>query len=111
MMNQFELAFYSKDIKNMEKYYVPSSRDNYFIDIALDEGNKDVYNFFANRNVKPSLFANQMARINGYNQLASEVESYTDFRNKVSVKDIYYKYDRTNKSMRWNPYVPNEFRF
>jgi hypothetical protein len=43
MMNQFELAFYSKDIKNMEKYYVPSSRDNYFIDIALDEGNKDVY--------------------------------------------------------------------
>lgn len=111
IMNNFEIAYHNKDIKNMEKYYIPSSRDEYFIDVALEEGNKDVYNFFANRNVKPSLFANQMARINGYNKLANEVESYTDYRNKVNIKSVYNTYDRYNKTMNWNYIIPNDFRF
>lgn len=111
IMNNFEIAYHNKDIKNMEKYYVPSSRDNYFIDVALEEGNKDIYNFFVNKGVKPSLFANQMARINGYNKLANEVESYINYRNKINVKSVYNTYDRYNKSMQWNSIIPNDFRF
>ncbi len=108
----FESAYYNNNINDMYKYYEPSLKDNYFIDVALEEGKVDKVNFFLNKGVKPSLYANQMARINGHNQLANQIDSLTDFRNKVNVKNVYWKYNQSNKTMYWsNPSIPNEFKY
>jgi len=110
-LEQFDIAFHNNDLESMEKYYTDTRRNNYYLDIALDDGKYDLVHFFLNKGVKPSLFANQMARINGFNKLATQVESQTDFRNKVNIQNVYYNYDRHNKSMYWNTVVPEEFRF
>ncbi len=108
----FESAYNNNNINDMHKYYEPSLKDNYFIDVALEEGKIDKVNFFLNKDVKPSLYANQMARINGHNILANQIDSLTDFRNKVNVKNVYWNYDRSNKTMYWsNPSIPNEFKY
>jgi hypothetical protein len=108
----FESAYYNNNINDMHQYYEPSLKDNYFIDVALEEGKMDIVNFFLNKGAKPSLYANQMARINGFSLLANQIDSLTDFRNKVNVKDVYWKYDRLNKTMYWsNPLIPNEFKY
>ena len=107
----FNQAFIENDLGKMEEYYSPSNLDNYYIDIALEEGNLNKVNFFLDKGAKPSLFANQMARINGYNKLANQMDTMTDFRNKASVYSVYRNYDRSNKKMNWNPIVPEDFKF
>jgi len=108
----FESAYYNNNINDMHQYYEPSLKDNYFIDVALEEGNVDIVYFFLNKGAKPSLYANQMARINGHNLLANQIDSLTDFRNKVNVKNVYCKYNQSNKTMYWsNPSIPNEFKY
>jgi hypothetical protein len=111
IMDKFEIAFHNNNISDMEKYYVPSEKDNYYIDVALEEGKKDVFNFFANNNVKPSLFAAQMARINGHEKLAMIAESYSDFRNKVNIKNVYHRYNRINKKFEWNSNISEKYQF
>jgi hypothetical protein len=111
IMDKFEIAFHNNNISDMEKYYVPTKIDNYYIDVALEEGKKDVFNFFVNKNVKPSLFAAQMARINGHEKLAMIAESYSDFRNKVNIKNVYHQYDRINKKFVWNPNISEKYQY
>ena len=110
-LENFNIAFHNNDLESMEKYYTETHRNNYYLDVALDEGKTELVQFFLNKGVKPSLFANQMARSNGYNKLATKVESQADFRNKVNIQNVYYNYDRHNKSMNWNIVVPQDFRY
>lgn len=110
-MNNFDVAFNNNNLENMEKYFVNSPKNNFYIDISLEDGNTDIVNFFLNKGVKPSLFANQIAKINGYNDLANKIESYYGYRNMVNIKNVYYTFDRTDKKMIWNPIIPQEFRF
>jgi hypothetical protein len=50
--------------ENPEVYY------GYFIDTTLDEGKNDFVEVLLNAGVKPSLYAVQMAHINGFHDLA-----------------------------------------
>jgi hypothetical protein len=95
----------------MEKYFVDSKLNPYYMDVSLEEGWQEGFDFFASKGVKPSLYATQMARINGFHQLAMKSESYQELRNKVSIKNVYYKFNSKNKTMEWNPIVPPNFRF
>jgi len=107
----FHNAFMSNNISKMAETYIDSPRNNFYIDVALEEGNKDVVDFFRTKDVKPSLFAIQMARINGHEKLAAEIESYVEVRNKINYKSVYWIYDRINKKFIWNDIIPSAFRF
>lgn len=107
----FHLAFLKNDIQTMDKMFVSSPRNNYYIDVSLEEGRKDVTNLLLSKGVKPSLFALQMAKINGHDGLAMNVEGQCDMRNKVDIKKVYYLYDRYNKTFSWSPIIPNTYRY
>jgi exoribonuclease II len=81
------------------------------MDISVEEGKKDMVKFFMSKEVQPSLFALQMAKINGHDNLVMDVESYCRLRNNVHIKNVYYLYDRLNKSFTWNDIIPLKFRY
>ncbi len=104
-------AFEEGNISSMETYYIPSELDNYYIDTALEQGKKKQVDFFLNKGVRPSLFACQMARVNGFDGLANHVESFTKFRNQVSLSSFYKTYDPKEKKIVWKPIIPDCHRY
>lgn len=93
---------------DIQQYYLPGFLNYFYLDSALEEGNEIVVNFLVQKGYKPSLFANQMARINGHISLATKIESCIGYRNQVSIKNVYYN---LNKPFSWNTVIPIEYRF
>jgi hypothetical protein len=104
----FETAYIVGDLQTMEKLYKKSDRDNFYLDCALEEGRLEIVDFFIQRQVKPSLFAYQMSRINGFHSITNKI---SEFRNKVNLKNVYWNYDPSKKDFEWNSCVPTNHRF
>jgi hypothetical protein len=111
ILNKFDIAFHNNDLINMEKCFTNSPRNNYYLDISLENGNTSLINFFLAKGIQPSLFANQMARINGFHNIANYIDSCTNFRNNINIKNIYYNYNKNHKKFYWDPIIPHEYRF
>lgn len=107
----FEKAFESNQLQEMENNYSRSGRNNYYLDISLEEGNVRMVDFFLHKGYQPSLYAIQMSRMNGHHSLANRIESYYDLRNKTCIKSVLCKYDRKSKSLDWDPIVPLSHRY
>lgn len=68
---------------------------NLFVDISLEEGNDSMTKFLINHfGCQPSLYAKQMAQINGHDKLALWAESHGILRNHTSYKSVHYNYKR-----------------
>lgn len=107
----FEQALRTQNMNKLEELYQSNPRNNYYLDISIEEGNLEIADFFIQKGIKPSLFALQMARINSHHSLANKIESIADLRNKVNIKSVYWKYLPKNKSTYWNDIVPKYFQF
>jgi hypothetical protein len=107
----FESAIRDQDLARMDEYFQETRRNNYYLDVALEEGKEKIVDYFLNKGYQPSLFANQMARLNGHISLSNKIESYIQYRNKINIKDVFYKYDSKIKSIYWSPLIPLEHRF
>lgn len=110
-LNNFEEAMKSHNFIKMDQNFQPNNRNNFYLDVALEEGKDKIVEYFIQKGYQPSLFANQMARLNGHTGLSNRIESYGGYRNKINIKDVFYTYDRKMKSIYWSPVIPVEHRF
>ena len=84
---------------------------NYMVDVSLEEGDGEMTKYLIHKfDAKPSLYAKQMAEINGHITLAKEIESYYELRNAVSIAHVHRKMGK-DKKMRWSDCIPLEYQF
>jgi hypothetical protein len=108
----FRKAYENNKLEDMKQYFEPSFIHYFYLDVALEEGKESIVKFFIDKGVFPSLYSNQMARINGFSKLANYVDSQCDFRNKIDVGKLYHLYDRDKKKMIWtNDLIPIDYKY
>jgi len=102
-------AFDKNNITELEKYeHIPNFYCNIFVDTALEEGNSDMTKLLVNNfKCRPSLYAKQMAHVNGHHKLAFWTETYGQQRNDTDIKTVHYNH----KTKTWNNSIPEEFRY
>ena len=95
------------------KDYIDKQPDQNFycyVDIALEEGKEDFVKFLV-MNFKDaaaySLYAKQMAMINGHLKLALWVEKFGILRNKIDIRTVHYNYDTRS----WASCIPESYQY
>lgn len=85
---------------------------NYHIDVAIESGNTDMSKYLvSNFNCQPSLYAKQMGRINGYNELVDWIDKSTEQRNDNGIDIVHRRFDKMTGKFIWNSVIPNEYRY
>lgn len=83
----------------------------YFVDVSLEEGDKEMTQFLINKlNAQPSLYAKQMAEINGHSELAKYVDHFGTFRNQTSIASVHRRRDKDG-NIRWSECIPLKYQF
>jgi hypothetical protein len=82
---------------------------NMFVDVALEDGNEKMAKFLVNdEKCVPSLYAKQMAHVNGHHKLSFWMDAYSpNTRNGPDIKTVHYNY----KQKTWNNHIPEEYRY
>ena len=82
---------------------------NMFVDSSLEEGNEQMAKFLVNeQKCVPSLYAKQMAHVNGHHKLSFWMDAYaTNTRNGPDIKTVHYNY----KQNQWANCIPEEYRY
>jgi hypothetical protein len=105
-------AFDNNDMQKMEyltnQFGLTISENNgLFIDSALEDGNDNMAKFLVKKyKSQPSLYAKQMAHVNGHHGLAFWMDSFAEQRDRTGI-DIVHKRHNTG----WNECIPPEYRF
>lgn len=84
----------------------------YYIDVATEEGNTNMAKFLASEfKCQPSLYAKQMAHINGHSTLTFWLDAYTKQRNDTPISTVHRPYNTQKKAFQWNDAIPEKFRY
>jgi len=109
-----DALFEENNVSQMEKIF----RDKrlplcgYYLDVALENGKEDMAKMLVLKGAcQPSLYAKQMAHINGHHKLAFWMDAYSTQRNDTTIGTIYQKYDRTTKQTTWSDTIPEKYRY
>lgn len=79
---------------------------NYHIDIAIEEGQTDMSKFLITEfKCQPSLYAKQMAIVNGHDQLSSWVDQNAIQRNQTGINVVHRHYDKEKRQFVWGDYL------
>lgn len=104
-------AWSSNNYESMESFRNKKINTDYAVDVSLEEGNEKMTKYLLSiYNAKPSLYAKQMAEVNGHIQLAKYVESLFPLRNQISIANVHRKID-ANKQFKWNGNIPQQYQF
>ncbi len=80
---------------------------NMFVDSALEDGKSDMVKYLVSRyECQPSLYAKQMAHVNGHHSLASWTEEFAIQRNNTSIRTVHYR-----PKTGWNKVIPEKYRY
>lgn len=122
--NQFELtnnalndAFDCNNTEKMKYLHdtfnlVLNGNGNFHIDKSLETGNKYMTILLITTfNCNPSLYAQQMAHINGHHALAVFSEEFSEKRNNVGIMSVHRRFNRDTKKFEWDDCIPVEYRF
>jgi hypothetical protein len=101
-------AFLNNDIERMKHWkHIPEIKCNSFVDYSIETGNVDMAKFLINTyNCKPSLYAKQMANINGHKSLVSWTNENSTQRDTPDIKSVYY-----SAKSGWDNRIPVEYRY
>ena len=100
-----------KYLKNNFSLTLPGN-GNYHVDISVEEGDTNMAQFLITSfNCQPSLYAKQMATINGHNKLSLWVDTYATQRNDVGIDSVHKRYDRNQRIYCWSDVIPEQFRY
>lgn len=82
---------------------------NMFVDVSTEEGNETMAKFLVNeQKCIPSLYAKQMAHVNGHHKLSFWMDTYaSNTRNGPDIKTVHYNY----KQQQWSNSIPAEYRY
>lgn len=108
LINAFKNNDYEKMKYCHEKLKIPISE--YMIDEATENGNMEMVKFLTfNYNKKPSLYAKQMAEINGHKTMSLWIDKFAGIRNNVDISSVHRKH--TKDGVKWSDIIPEAFRF
>lgn len=99
-------------INGLKDYINKQPDQNFYsyVDIALEEGKEDFVKFLV-MNFKDaaaySLYAKQMAMINGHIKLALWVEKFGVLRNKIDIHKVHYNYETRS----WASCIPKSYQY
>ena len=101
-------AFDKNDIGRVDHFLQQYKfNTNLFIDSALEDGNDKMTKLLVCKyNAAPSLYAKQMAHINGHHKLVFWMDAFTKTRNDTGI-NIVHKHVKNG----WNECIPEEYRF
>lgn len=85
---------------------------NYYIDKAIEEGNIEMVKFLVNEfNCQPSLYAKQMANINGHTSLLTWIDTYATQRNNIGIDSVHRRFNKTQGKFIWSDCIPTQYRY
>jgi hypothetical protein len=97
-----KIKFFNEDLKintNLESV----------IDISIENGNFPMVEYLINRGIKYSLYAKQMAMINGFYKIVLYVETFGKMRNNIGIDKIHRKH--VKNGFVWSDCIPIEYQF
>ena len=59
----------------------------------------------------PSLYAKQMANINGHVSLVNWIDTYTTQRNDIGIDSVHRRFDKNKGVFSWSECIPMEYRY
>jgi hypothetical protein len=84
----------------------------YLLDTALESGKPNITKkLIAGEYCKPSLYAVQMAFVNGHTNLAMWSLRHSTPRNDTGIDTVHTHYDRNLGKHIWDKCIPEEFRY
>ena len=97
-----------RETLNSDSYRIGLPMPLMFIDVSLEEGDMELFKYFLNDcKLQPSLYAKQMANINGHKSLITYMEVMgTVLRNSVNIMQVHYN----AKTRVWADCIPEEYR-
>lgn len=81
---------------------------DFLLDNSLEYGHEAMAKFLAMKfGLKPSLYAKQMAHINGFISLSFWMDAFTTQRNSVSIGQVY----KNKLTGQWSDVIPMKYRY
>jgi hypothetical protein len=107
LVNAWKQGDYSKMDYIWGKIGKKSGITNYMVDVSLEEGDEKMAKYLiAHYDARPSLYAKQMAEINGHIKLAKLIESLYPLRNSTSIFNVHW-----SAKAGWNQCIPHQYQF
>ncbi|QKF94539.1 hypothetical protein QKU48_gp1081 [Fadolivirus algeromassiliense] len=85
---------------------------NYPVDESVEQGNETMAKFLINNfKAQPSLYAKQMATINGHNNIVFWLDRNATLRDTTTdIASVHRHYNRNTKQFEWDECIPVEYR-
>jgi hypothetical protein len=108
---KYQDAFLKNDIQTMKNVsygkIISPMQCGMFIDTSLESGNAEMAKFLVTDfKCQPSLYAKQMAHVNGHHSLSLWMDSYATQRNDTDIKTVHYR-----PKSGWSPHIPEKYRY
>src|SRR5439155_14756399 len=111
-------TFYENNIDKMKflkdkfQLSLPCFNGAFHIDVSVEEGNEMMAKFLVKEfNCQPSLYAKQMAHINGHHGLVFWMDNFSQQRNYIGIHNVHRRYDFKTKKMLWNNIIPLNYQY
>jgi len=108
--NNIQKMKYLKDFFNLKL-----QGNGYFhVDVSIEEGNEKMAKFLVQEfGAQPSLYAKQMAHVNGHSNLSFWMDKYAQQRNNIGIDSVHKRFDGSKSGMGWfwSESIPEKFRY
>lgn len=85
---------------------------NYYIDVSVENGNENMAKFLITEfGCQPSLYAKQMASVNGHTKLSLWIDVFAKQRNNIGIHDVHRTYNKEKHQFDWNGAILEQFRY
>lgn len=82
--------------------------EQFELDVAIEEG--DLKTVRRCRKAGYSLYAKQMAMVNGHDDIVRHIKKFSWQRNNTGVVPIHSKYNKETGKREWSDCIPEKFR-
>jgi len=91
---------------------LPCNNGMYHIDVATEEGDFEMVKYLVtNHKCQPSLYAKQMAHINGNSNIVFWLDANSTQRNKTTIDKVHKRFNRCEGTWIWNKMIPTQFTY
>ena len=98
-------TFAPESINKLDINIISQDTRNIILDIAIEEGKLEIVKKFYGSDTKPSLYAEQMAQVNGHHSTSLFASTYFELRNKTGIETVHKSHNG------WNDCIPENCRF
>jgi hypothetical protein len=82
--------------------------EQFKLDVAIEEGDIGTVRMY--KSAGYSLYAKQMAMVNGHDDVINYIEKFSKQRNNIGVVPVHYRFDRNSGKWEWDDCIPEHLR-